>query len=378
MNQLIVAVILSSLGIVSISCQTTSYLANVDSRRKVAVVQSQADLGSPIFTLQNKGALDSLKSALKQKLSEKPRDVKSLVNLSQVYLAQGNTAAAEKVCKQALKYDLNNKNAKLVLAQIYYRKGYIDMTEIILNGLGDKVQKDSIALNLKALIALENDRPSLGMFFFKQALRFNPSDVATRMNLGVLYVYYRQVDSAAIQFERVLKIMPDHVDAKLHLAVVKSARGNNTEAESLYKSVLAVDSDNALATYNLAVLEEKRSNLDESLTYVRKYLGSDYAKEHNNKEVFAMIERLRAKKDMKGENLSDAEIKDLAAQLEKPSRVNVAKSDEAGDEFIRKAPKLKNQKPKAKKNKTVVKKTRKKAAPIDDDDIESLEKALFE
>ena len=108
------------------------------------------------------------------------------------------------------------------------------MTEIILNGLGKKAKKDSVALNLKALIALRNDRPSLGMFFFKEALKYNLVDVAARMNLGVLYVYYRQIDQASIQFERVLKLMPEHMDAKLHLAVVRSSRGQVEIAEKLY------------------------------------------------------------------------------------------------------------------------------------------------
>ena len=49
-----------------------------------------------------------------------------------------------------------------------------------------------------------------------------------------------------------------------------------------------------------------------------------------------MIERLRAKKDMKGESLSDSDISDMAAQL---NRSNNAKSEvglDQGDEFLRK------------------------------------------
>ena len=369
----------SILGILSLllwSCQTTSYVAKVDSQRKKATIESQSDLGSPIYSLQKKGALDATKRNLKERLKKDSRHVKSLINLSQIYLAQGKIDASETLCKQALKYDLNNKNAKLVLAQIYFRKGYSDMAEIILNSLGKNIEKDSVALNLKALIALENDRPSLGMFFFKQALKFNPGDVATRMNLGVLFVYYRQVDAASIQFERVLKVMPDHVDAKLHLAVVKASKGQGGVAEDLYKEVLSVDPGNALATYNLAVLEEKRKNLDDSLDYVRKYLGTSYAKSQNNKEVFAMIERLRAKKDMMGETLSDSEITEFAAQLNTPSED--VRSEEDTDSFL--SPQKVSKPVKAVEKSGELKEDVKKKSPVkyDDDDIDSLEKALLE
>lgn len=369
----------SILGILSLllwSCQTTSYVAKVDSQRKKATIESQSDLGSPIYSLQKKGALDATKRNLKERLKKDSRHVKSLINLSQIYLAQGKIDASETLCKQALKYDLNNKNAKLVLAQIYFRKGYSDMAEIILNSLGKNIEKDSVALNLKALIALENDRPSLGMFFFKQALKFNPGDVATRMNLGVLFVYYRQVDAASIQFERVLKVMPDHVDAKLHLAVVKASKGQGGVAEDLYKEVLSVDPGNALATYNLAVLEEKRKNLDDSLDYVRKYLGTSYAKSQNNKEVFAMIERLRAKKDMMGETLSDSEITEFAAQLNTPSED--VRSEEDTDSFL--SPQKVSKPVKAVEKSGDLKEDVKTKSPVkyDDDDIDSLEKALLE
>ena len=162
-----------------------------------------------------------------------------------------------------LKRDLKNRNAKLILAQIYYRRGFYDMTEIILNSLGKYAEKDSLALNLRALIALKNDQPAYALNHFKRALKFNPGDIAARMNLGVLYVYYRQIDAAAVQFERVLKSMPNHVDAKLHLGIILASRGSMTAAEDLYKEVSA-DPDNALATYNLAVLGEKIKNYDDS------------------------------------------------------------------------------------------------------------------
>ena len=303
------------------SCQTASLVTKVDVKRKNIEIQSQSDVGSAVLALQKEGALESLKRDLEDKVKKNRKDVPSLINLSQIALAQANYKKADEYCRQALKFDLDNRDAKLILAQIYYRRGYHDMSDIILNSLGSEADKDPIALNLKGLIELANDRPSHAMHLFKTALKYSPGDVATRMNLGVLYVYYRQIEQAAVEFERVLKVMPNHIDAKMHLAVIKASRGQFEQAENLYKDVMDADSKNALATYNMAVLEEKRKNFDDSLDYLKTYLNSTYAQGQSNKETFAMIERLKAKKEMRGDKVSDSEIKELAEQIQQNQEV---------------------------------------------------------
>ena len=369
------------LGFISSSCKTTGYVANVDKNSRKIEIHSQSDSGSAVYGLQRKGILNEAKAELKTALKENKRDIKSLINLSQIYLAQGSYKKAEKTCRQALKYDLKNKDARLILAQIYYRRGYTDMTDIILNSLGDEANKNSIALNLKALVALKNDRPAHAMNFFKTALKYNANDIATRMNLGVLYIYYRQVDEASTQFERILNAMPEHVDAKLHLAIIKSSRGNFDSAEDLYKDVLDIDPENALATYNLAVLEEKRKNYDDSLDFVKSYLNTNYAKKQDNKEVFAMIERLRAKKDMLGESVSDDEIQALSGQLKnppKPEPVLDVEDNEPREAAKSEVKPLKSTKNDTPKKKVLKKKPKVEELKYDDDDIESLERALIE
>lgn len=354
------------------SCASTGYVARVDDSLKLAEVQSHSDKGSAIYSLQKRGILSDLESSLRTAVAKDKTDIKSLINLSQVHLAKGDLKEAENYCRSALKYDLDNTDAKLTLAQIYYRRGLVDMTEIILNSLGDKVSKDSVALNLKGLVALKNDRPSYAMNFFRTALKYNSGDIATRMNLGVLYVYYRQVDLAAIEFERVLRSMPKHVDARLHLAVIEASRGQYDKAEDIYRDVLSIDSGNALATLNLAFLEEKRQNYSNSMDHLKDYLKTDYAKRKENKEVFAMIDRLKAKKESRDASLSDSDLKSLANLPDQPKvspKSGKIVSDRTKDS-------VKNPPAKAAAApKKSVKKQIKTKPPSDD--IESLEKALL-
>ena len=149
-----------------LSCQTTSYVAKIDKSRKEVEIQSQSDKGSAIYSLHARGALKDLKVDLQERLKKYPQDVDSLLNLSQIALSEGDLTEANDLCRTALKYDLNNATARLILAQVYFRRGYSDMADILLNSLGEQIDKDPVALNLKALIELGNDNPALAMHLF--------------------------------------------------------------------------------------------------------------------------------------------------------------------------------------------------------------------
>lgn len=299
-------------NILMVSCQTTNHVVRIDPQKKKAIVQSQSDLGSAINALHKEGSLDKVKSTL---MNLKTKSIKKrnriLLNISQIDLAEGHLDKAEKACRQVLKLDLKNQAARLVLAQIYYRRGYHEMAEIIVNGLGSWSKKDSRVLNLKALIALKKKQPSEAMYLFKESLKHNSSHIATRMNLGSLYIHYRLLSAAAIQYERVLKIMPENIDAKLHLAVIYASRRDFDKARTLYREVQDVHPSNALASYNLAMLEERQGNFAESIENIKKYLESDYAKYTDSQEVLAVVQRLRTKSEMTGNKINDDGIEIL-------------------------------------------------------------------
>ncbi|MFW7381212.1 MAG: tetratricopeptide repeat protein [Oligoflexus sp.] len=360
-------------------CQTTSYFAKIDKEKRKIEVQSQSDAASPMSNLSRNGALNQTVNRLKEQLKSDPRNVTSLINLSQIYLSQNKLKDAEELCRQALKNDLKNQEAKLILAQIYYRRNNIDMADIIVNGLDENTSKDSQVINLKALIALKRDRPGLALALFQEALKNNPGDVAVRMNLGVLYVQYQQLDQAAVQFERVLSLMPDHPDAKLHLAIVSSSRKDFKIAEKYYDEVLGVDSNNPIATYNMAVLDERREEFDSAINHLRDYLDSSYAKSQNNQEVFSMIDRIRTQKELRGQSMSDSDIKDLASKASQPPVARTApKLEEENDESqtVGQIPEATNPGSEAKRSEKPTPVKEKTNYRSDEEEIEALERAL--
>ncbi len=307
------ALAFTGLGVVQ-GCSTTGQVARVDKEKRRFELQSQDDTKSAMI-MSDEATTKTMVEKFEARIKANPRDLNALINLAQTELAIGRYEKAEAVCRDALRIDLKNEMAKKLLAQIYYRRGNLEMAKIILNGIDAANSKDSQILNLLGMIALRQNQPDFALHSFNEALKNNPSDISVRMNLGVLYVHYRQLGLAAVEFERVLKVMPEHPDANLHLAIIESNRGNLDRAEDLNKKVLSNVKSNPVAIYNLAVLEHRRKKFDKSLDYLKTYLDTEFAKKKNNQEVFAMIDRIRNEKEaLTGEKVSDDEIMKLAAK----------------------------------------------------------------
>ena len=320
------------------SCATNGNLVRVDKEKRRFELQSQDDSKSAMIATDDSMTKDLI-SKLEDRIKENPRDIDAMINLAQAQLASTRFDKAEGACRDALKVDLKNEPARKILAQIYYRRGNLEMAQIILNGLDAINSKDSQVLNLLGMIALRQDKPEFALLSFQEALKHNPSDIAVRMNLGVLHVHYRQLGLAAIEFERILKVMPEHADANLNMAIIESSRGKLDQAEAINKKILGFSKNNPVAIFNLALIEEKRKNWDKALEYVKTYLDLDYAKKRNNQEAFALIDSIRVKKEASGERVSDKEIMSLAAKAQK-GKLKQATDDK---EFVDAEPRLREE-----------------------------------
>jgi Tfp pilus assembly protein PilF len=245
---------------------------------------------------------------------EATRNVAALTNRAQIALLDNKLAEAEKLVRSALAIDLKNTKARRVLAQVFFRKGEVDSAEIALTSLGDAAAKDPEALNLNALIALKRNKASLAMSFFKKALTISPTNAAVRMNLGVLYLTYRQINPAAVQFERILADHPDHLDAKFHLAVARSAMGQSDYSKQVYEEVLDAYDDHPFAMFNLAILQADAREYGDAIDNLKAFLRTEHAKTSNNKEVFAMIEEFERDRSAMESGTSDEDIQKMAAK----------------------------------------------------------------
>ena len=298
------------------ACRTTSEpVIKVDEAKNQVEFHSTGDQRTTLPDLKANKKVATVVADLRERLKKNPRDIDTLINIAQLYQLQERLDLAEGFCKQALRVDLKNRDARKILAQVYFRKGNTEMASIILNNLGGEASKDSQIQNLMALVALKEGRNAEAHALFKRAIALNPNDLAARMNLGVLYIQYRQLAEGAVQFERVLKVMPSNTDAKVHLAIIKATKGQYEPAKEIYDKVLAADKGNPIALYNLAVVESRLKNYDQAVELLKRYLQTNYAKRADNTEAFALIDDIRVKKDAGDSETSDEEIQQLAAKV---------------------------------------------------------------
>lgn len=310
---------LATLMAAASACKTTGgNVANVDKARGEVELYSAGDSRT---TLDDASKLEEVRlteKKLKAHLRKNRDDVEALINLAQVQVVLGDLEGGEKNCKTALRKDLTNKEARKVLAQIAMRRQNYDLASIFLSGVGVPQSKDSGVLNMLALIELQKGNNSGAMALFKRAIKVNPTDLAARMNLGVLYLKYRQLAQAAVEFERVIKTVPNHTDAKLHLAIVKSARGEAAEAQDMLEEVLKEDATNPLALYNLAVVEKAQDKQDDALDHLQLYLKTAKGKPSDQDQVFALIDDIQKQQAAKGEKVSDEDIQAMAMAAQAP------------------------------------------------------------
>lgn len=303
------------LAVAVVGCKTSAPVTRVNSNNAAMEVLSTADRRSAMADPKQDSTVSSTVKTLASDTKKNPRNVTSLLNLAQLQLAQGKLTEAEETAKRALRHDLKNREAKKILAAVAIRNQNYDLAEIILNGIGGARLKDSQVLNMLAMIALNRNQNQEALGLFKLAMKVDPSDLAVRMNLGVMYLKYRQLGEASVQFERVLNVMPEHIDAKLHLAIVRASRGQADSAIAMYNDVLSRKKNNPLALFNLAVVQKTKEEYDDAIDNLKAYLKTGYARGSDNDQVFALIDSIQTEKTAKGEKVSDEEIQSLAAKL---------------------------------------------------------------
>ena len=306
-------------------CVTSQPVARLDKSKKFVEIQSTSDKGTALPKIASESKISTAATNLRDKVFEQPRSVTSLLNLARIHLSTGKLKLAEKYTRKAIKIDLQNKEARKILAQLHYRRGSYDMAKIILNNID--AQQDQSMLNLHGLIATKQKKYAEALGYFSRAIKIDPSNISVRMNLGVLFVKYKQLKKAATQFERILKVAPQHNDAKLHLAIIKSNLGDLKAAETLYSEVLSSSPSNPIATYNYGVLLEREGEYEDAITYIQKYLSSPYAKSRNNSEAFALIENIKLKTEASKSGISDDEIQAMASEMSSDNSQEVAEKE---------------------------------------------------
>jgi Tfp pilus assembly protein PilF len=237
-------------------------------------------------------------------------------NLAQMNLWLGHWNEALEDVQNAIAIAPSEASARRTQAQVFFRQGKLELAELVLIRLEDELWKDAEALNLMALITYRRGEASKALQFFKKALEIQPNHLAARLNLGSLYLTYKQLHPAAVQYERALKIDPKNLDAKLHLAIAQHALGTNNNAESIYADILYDHPKHPIALFNLAMVRADQEKYAKAIALLKEYLETELAKNTNNKDVFNLIHEFEKHQLSQKAGPTDAEIQKMAGGLQ--------------------------------------------------------------
>lgn len=171
------------------------------------------------------GNPDSAEEYLNGRLAKMERSAALTTALAEVKSIRGDSGAAQRLAKEALKSNPDYRPAMVAMARDHYRSRRLDLALYALQGILDGYGAENPPRD-----------------------KDNPEAILIR---GLIYKERGQRAAAMADFKRCLEIRPDLVEAKVHLAGYLLEAGNAPEAVPLLESALRYDRDNLLARLNL-------------------------------------------------------------------------------------------------------------------------------
>lgn len=190
------------------------------------------------------------------------------------YHYEDNNESAVIELKNALKQDYNNFSARILLGQIYLKNGEVAAAakefKIVLAGGVDK-----------NLIQLDYGSALYGLRQYQQIIseiRPTRNDLQTDADIHILrgsaYLKLNQMNEAKAEFNQALSLIPGYIKAKLALAGMKMQNNAFKEAKAELEAILNTQ-DNANAWFMLAEISKKQSRFQTALKQYQQALILD-------------------------------------------------------------------------------------------------------
>jgi Flp pilus assembly protein TadD len=118
----------------------------------------------------------------------------------------------------------------------------------------------------------------------RQALRLNPDDASTHLELGVALQEEGSLDEAIRQYRRAIQIDVNLAGAHNNLGILLGAQGKLDEATGHYREAIRLRPEYATAHHNLGVLLGGQGKLDEAIRHYRQAvrMNDELGAAHNN------------------------------------------------------------------------------------------------
>ncbi len=256
--------------------------------------------------LLNKNLTSEAQKELEFILAGDADNIKALVVLSQVYLAQKNVPAAGKLLESAVARGISDGKIYLALSEVYQAAGYPENAIPAMRLAIDKDKKNESYRIRYGLLLIDSKAPAAAVIRIEEAIKDFPKSARLRLLLGMAHFTIGKSNEAQSTFESALTIEPNLVPALCYLATIYAEQGKFDEAAKIYERTIGFDAKNATLHYLLADTLLKMQNpsaerieselkraitLDPNLASAYAVLGRLYVRQAHWTEARAALER---------------------------------------------------------------------------------------
>lgn len=177
------------------------------------------------------GDLAKSEQAFEKALSVDPHHVKSLMNLSRVFIEQKRYDDALARLSSAAEIDPDSTEVQRLLGRTYHTQGKTDEAVSAYRRAIELNELDAWSMNNLGLVFLETKRADEALPLLTQATELRPEVPVFHNNLGMALEHTGRFKQAATEYKAALAADPGYDKAKRNLARVEAVRGNSEETK---------------------------------------------------------------------------------------------------------------------------------------------------
>ena len=191
-----------------------------------------------------------------------PGNVSAYIELSRAYMASEDSSHAMLCAREALKFNPQSAEARLLLVRILMAKSLLLEAEQELQRLLRGDPNDAQVHFMAANIYRERGQGALALGHIEKAIQLNPEKHDWLLEKSDICILLNRYDEAKSTLVKLLQYEPDSVEGLNRLARVKenSFRDYDGAMES-YRRVIEIDPDSVTALAGIERLKAKKNDL---------------------------------------------------------------------------------------------------------------------
>ena len=222
-----------------------------------------------------RGNLDEAIAVYKAITQNFPKDPQALQMIGAVYRQQKKVPQARQAFEQALKVNPDYLAAIDSLVDLDIAAEQHEAALARIQGYVEKYPKSPLPPLLQGKVLFQQQKNAEAEAAVKKAIELDPEFAQAHRALADFYVRSQQTDKAIAKFEAILednkKDNKKDMASLIQLGMLYESKNNYARAQQLYEAVLKSNPNSIIALNNLAyILSERLGNVDRGLQYARR------------------------------------------------------------------------------------------------------------